>query len=38
MLDTKVSQNLFIRLLNDDAVHSELTGTDYLANSKDRTK
>lgn len=35
-LDTKESQNLLIRLLNDDAVHSELTGEDYFANSKDK--
>ncbi len=36
ILDTQASQNLFIRLLNDDAVHSELTGEDYFANSKDK--
>lgn len=35
ILDTKKSQELFIKLLNDDFLHSQLTGIDYVSNSKD---
>lgn len=35
ILDTKNSQELFIKLLNDDFLHSQLTGMDYVSNSKD---
>lgn len=35
ILDTKKSQELFIKLLNDDFLHSQLTGMDYISNSKD---
>lgn len=35
ILDTKKSQELFIKLLNDDFLHSQLTGMDYVSNSKD---
>lgn len=34
-LDTKKSQELFLRLLNDDLLHSQLTGVNYLSISKD---
>lgn len=36
ILDTKKSQNLFVRLLNDDFLHSELTNNDYITPSKDK--
>lgn len=36
ILDTKKSQNLFIRLLNDDFLHSQLSNTDYLTPAKDK--
>jgi hypothetical protein len=36
ILDTKKSQNLFVRLLNDDFLHSELTNTDYITPAKDK--
>ena len=36
ILDTKKSQNLFIRLLNDDFLHSELSNTDYITPAKDK--
>lgn len=36
ILDTKKSQNLFIRLLNDDFLHSELTNNDYITPAKDK--
>ena len=36
ILDTKSSQNLFIRLLNDDFLHSELTNNDYVTPAKDK--
>lgn len=36
ILDTKNSQNLFIRLLNDDFLHSELTNNDYVTPAKDK--
>ncbi|HEJ6321616.1 DUF4868 domain-containing protein [Pseudomonas aeruginosa] len=34
-LDTKISQNFFIKLLNDDYLKSELTNFDYDADNKD---
>lgn len=36
ILDTKKSQNLFIRLLNDDFLHSQLSNTDYITPAKDK--
>jgi hypothetical protein len=36
LLDTKKSQNFFIKLMNDDFLHSELTNYDYLTPAKDR--
>lgn len=36
MLDTKKSQNFFLRLMNDDFLHSELTNYDYMTPAKDR--
>lgn len=35
ILDTKVSQNFFMKLLNDDYLRSELTNFEYDADSKD---
>lgn len=35
VLDTKVSQNFFMKLLNDDYLRSELTNFEYDADSKD---
>lgn len=35
ILDTKISQNFFMKLLNDDYLKSELTNFDYDADSKD---
>ena len=35
ILDTKVSQNFFMKLLNDDYLKSELTNFEYDADSKD---
>lgn len=36
MLDTKKSQNFFLRLMNDDFLHSQLTNYDYMTPAKDR--
>ncbi len=36
MLDTKKSQNYFLKLMNDDFLHSELTDYDYMTPAKDR--
>lgn len=36
LLDTKKSQDFFIKLLNDDFLHSELTDSQYVTPSKDR--
>lgn len=36
MLDTKKSQNFFLRLMNDDFLHSQLTDFDYMTPAKDR--
>lgn len=36
LLDTKKSQNFFLRLMNDDFLHSELTNYDYMTPAKDR--
>lgn len=36
LLDTKKSQNFFLKLMNDDFLHSELTNYDYLTPAKDR--
>lgn len=36
LLDTKKSQNFFLRLMNDDFLHSELTNFDYMTPAKDR--
>lgn len=35
VLDTKISQNFFVKLLNDDFLKSELTNFEYDADSKD---
>jgi len=35
ILDTKISQNFFMKLLNDDYLKSELTNFEYDANNKD---
>ncbi len=35
VLDTKKSKNSFIKLLNDDYLHSKLTGNDYEVKAKD---
>lgn len=34
-LDTKVSQDYFLKLLNDDYLHSQLTNSDYVSLAKD---
>ncbi|WP_289054315.1 anti-phage protein KwaB [Carboxylicivirga marina] len=36
LLDTKKSQNFFLRLMNDDFLHSQLTDFDYMTPAKDR--
>lgn len=36
ILDTKKSQNFFIKLMNDDFLHSQLTSYDYVTPAKDR--
>lgn len=36
ILDTKKSQNFFLKLMNDDFLHSELTSYDYVTPAKDR--
>jgi hypothetical protein len=36
LLDTKKSQNYFLKLMNDDFLHSELTDYDYMTPAKDR--
>jgi len=36
LLDTKVSQNFFLKLMNDDFLHSQLTKFDYLTPAKDK--
>jgi hypothetical protein len=36
LLDTKKSQNFFLRLMNDDFLHSQLTNYDYMTPAKDR--
>jgi Domain of unknown function (DUF4868) len=36
LLDTKKSQNFFLKLMNDDFLHSELTDFDYITPAKDR--
>lgn len=36
LLDTKKSQNFFIKLMNDDFLHSQLTDYDYVTPAKDR--
>jgi hypothetical protein len=36
LLDTKKSQNFFLRLMNDDFLHSQLTDYDYMTPAKDR--
>lgn len=36
LLDTKKSQNFFLRLMNDDFLHSQLTNFDYMTPAKDR--
>jgi len=36
LLDTKKSQDFFIRLMNDDFLHSELTNFDYVTPAKDK--
>lgn len=36
ILDTKKSQNFFIKLMNDDFLHSQLTSFDYVTPAKDR--
>lgn len=35
LLDTKKSQNFFLRLMNDDFLHSQLTNFDYMTPAKD---
>jgi hypothetical protein len=35
-LDTKKSQSLFLKLMNDDFLHSELTNYDYMTPAKDK--
>lgn len=36
VLQTKKEQDLFVRLLNDDFLHSELTNYDYMTPAKDK--
>ena len=36
LLDTKKSQNFFLRLMNDDFLHSQLTDYDYVTPAKDK--
>lgn len=36
VLQTKKEQNLFVRLLNDDFLHSQLTDFDYMTPAKDK--
>lgn len=36
LLDTKKSQNLFLKLMNDDFLHSQLTNYDYVTPAKDK--
>lgn len=36
VLDSKKAQNIFLKLLNDDFLHSRLTGTEYISKAKDR--
>jgi len=36
VLDTKKSQNYFLKLMNDDFLHSQLTNYDYMTPAKDR--
>lgn len=36
LLDTKKSQNFFLRLMNDDFLHSQLTKYDYVTPAKDK--
>jgi hypothetical protein len=36
ILDTKKSQIFFIKLMNDDFLHSQLTSYDYVTPAKDR--
>lgn len=36
LLDTKKSQNFFLRLMNDDFLHSQLTDFDYVTPAKDK--
>ncbi len=36
VLDTKKSQNFFLKLMNDDFLHSELTNFDYVTPAKDK--
>ena len=36
LLDTKVSQNFFLKLMNDDFLHSQLTKYDYVTPAKDK--
>lgn len=36
ILDTKKSQNFFLRLMNDDFLHSQLTDFDYVTPAKDK--
>lgn len=36
LLDTKISQNYFLKLMNDDFLHSQLTKYDYMTPAKDR--
>lgn len=35
-LDTKKSQNFFLKLMNDDFLHSQLTDYDYMTPAKDK--
>lgn len=36
LLDTKKSQNFFLKLMNDDFLHSQLTDFDYVTPAKDK--
>ncbi|MFN4915313.1 MAG: anti-phage protein KwaB [Sphingomonadales bacterium] len=38
LLDTKKTQNFFLRLMNDDFLHSQLTDYDYMTPAKDRLR
>ena len=35
-LTTKKSQNFFLKLMNDDFLHSQLTDYDYMTPAKDK--